>query len=105
MFPIWEHQVRVKQWNGIEYISSTNGNLLALTIGVTIKWEARIVEEFTNQVKMERERNLPLTGFMVDLDSHEKRGGLQINFIRLVVLPMWTSLVAFDPSLTPCLSP
>jgi hypothetical protein len=56
-------------------------------------------DEFQGQVSREEELGLPLTDFMMGLESESKRSKSQVGFISQFVLPLWSTLADMYPEL------
>ena len=66
---------------------------------IALAWYTRVNDEFQNQVKREEELGLPLTDYMIGLESETKRCKSQIGFISQFVFPVWSTLASIFPEL------
>jgi hypothetical protein len=62
-----------------------------------------VCEEFTNQVRVEKELNLPFAPHMDNLNSTKAVAKLQIGFIDYVVSPLWSTVVETLPKMRSCM--
>jgi hypothetical protein len=73
----------------------------AMSKEVAYKFGGGVLTEFHHQFCLEAERDLPLSGWMKDLDKPIGQAKSQLGFITFVVLPLWTSMGTITPSLKP----
>lgn len=73
----------------------------AMSKEVAYKFGGGVLTEFHHQFLLEAERDLPLSGWMKDLDKPIGQAKSQLGFITFVVLPLWTSMGTITPSLMP----
>ena len=66
---------------------------------VAYKFGGGVLTEFHLQYCLEAERNLPLSGWMKDLDLPIGQAKSQLGFITFVVLPLWASMGTIFESL------
>jgi hypothetical protein len=59
------------------------------TFDVYSQWSKKVCQEFTAQYNEERERGLPLTEFMKDLDKPVTYYKNEIGFLVYVIKPLW----------------
>eukprot|EP00002_Diphylleia_rotans_P025002 TRINITY_DN4939_c0_g2_i2.p1 TRINITY_DN4939_c0_g2~~TRINITY_DN4939_c0_g2_i2.p1 ORF type:complete len:1059 (-),score=186.23 TRINITY_DN4939_c0_g2_i2:408-3584(-) len=65
-------------------------------------WATRVLQEFNDQAKRERELSMPVAAFMEKSDEVSK-ANLNIGFIKYVVSPLWTRFAEIFPSLRHCI--
>lgn len=70
------------------YIYSLDPSLCA-------KWCHLIKEEFSAQSAYEKERNLPLTSFYLNLDKIDVQARSEVSFIQGIVYPIWLEVDRF----------
>jgi len=58
-------------------------------------WSFRICKEFTLQVKEEGHLGLPVTSYLVGLESMEIISRQEGNFAKVIVLPLYSALAEF----------
>lgn len=73
----------------------------AMPKDVAYKFGGGVLTEFHHQYCLEAERNLPLSGWMKDLDHPIGQAKSQLGFITFVVLPLWASMGTIFCSLQP----
>ena len=73
----------------------------AMSKEVAYKFGGGVLTEFHHQFLLEAQRDLPLSGWMKDLDKPIGQAKSQLGFITFVVLPLWTSMGTITPSLKP----
>ena len=56
---------------------------------MTKQWCFRVCQEFSHQVEMERQNDLPVTPFMCGLTSECNIAKLQVGFVNYVINPLW----------------
>lgn len=56
---------------------------------VALVWADAVLDEFQEQVRLERDHGLPVTQFMV-VDTPDQRAACQLGFVRSVALPLWS---------------
>ena len=68
----------------------------------TISRAQLVCEEFTNQVKAEKELSLPFAPHMDNLDTPQAIAKLQVSFSDYVVSPLWTVVGDLIPDMKVC---
>lgn len=61
----------------------------ALPLVQAREWSDRVLEEFSAQVAMEKEANLPFAPYMDNLEDAEAALKVQVGFLNFVLLPLW----------------
>ncbi len=61
-----------------------------------------VCAEFTNQVRLEKEKKIPFAPHMDNLDRPLAVHKLQLGFIDYVVSPLWVTVGDTLPKMKPC---
>lgn len=59
------------------------------------EWSIKINQEFTNQVKHEKDIGLPPTVYMIDLDNPAIMAKQEMQFIKVIQQPLWEKVNIF----------
>jgi hypothetical protein len=67
-------------------------------------WESRVTAEFQAQSEMEVELGVPVSPFMSNLHDHHVRWTNHLNFIDLVMMPLWKVVGDVLPPMQQCVT-
>lgn len=59
------------------------------------EWAIKINQEFTNQVRNEKEIGIPTTAYMLDLDKPAVMAKQEMQFIKVIQKPLWEKVNIF----------
>ena len=66
-------------------------------VEVASEWAERLIREFNEQAKNERQRGIPVAPFRDALHDLATVARLQLNFIDYIVAPLWSVMMAMFP--------
>ena len=72
-----------------------------MDFGIASLWESRVTAEFIAQSELEAQLGLPVSPFMRGLQEHNIRYKNHLNFLDLVMEPLWNVVADVLPALTP----
>ena len=70
----------------------------ALNRSLALNWGQRVLEEFANQHKREKELGFESFAAMRDLEHEKKRWFVQMDFLKVFVKPLWTEMQKIFPA-------